>query len=249
MTKYIIIGGVSAFVALGLTGCKVLDAKPAPDSGFNRSTAAMATRAQFLQQSWVAAPYRGKAVKDYFSSVYIAPVNTSYMEKQGWWQQQTGVRKAELSSDTRKLAQRMQDQFKQAIVNYPGGGIKLANGPGKGVLVLELALVELVPSNAYWNAAATAAGFVVPGAGLLSAGGAGSIAIEGRARDGANNSVIATFKDRRNDKMAPINIGSYTWYHGSETNITDWAAEFAELLNTPPKHVVKRPSPVTLKPW
>ena len=193
--------------------------------------------------------YRSKPVKDYFTSVYIAPVNTRYMEGQTWWQQQTGARKAELAGDTRQFAQRMRNQFQQAIANYPGGRIQLASGPGPGVLVLELALVELVPSNAYWNAGATAAGFVVPGAGLLSAAGAGSIAIEGRARDGATNKVIATFKDRRKDKVAPVNIGSYTWYHGAEGNIADWAAEFAELLNTPPGHVVKRPSPVTLMPW
>ena len=90
---------------------------------------------------------------------------------------------------------------------------------------------------------------MIPGAGLLSAAGAGSIAIEGRLRDGGTNKMIATFKDRRKDKVAPVNIGSYTWYHGAEGNITDWAAEFAELINTPPDHVVKRPSPVTLLPW
>jgi len=242
-------GGVAALVLAGLTSCSVFDAKPAADSGFNRSTASSPTRAEFLQRAWVAKAYRGKAVKDYFSAVYIAPVNTRYMEAQSWWQQQTGVRQAELAGDTQQFAQRMRKQFQQDIANYPGGKIKLAGGPGPGVLVLELALVELVPSNAYWNAGATAAGFVVPGAGLLSAAGAGSIAIEGRARDGATNKVIATFKDRRKDKVAPVNIGSYTWYHGAEGNIADWAAEFAELLNTPPGHVVKRPSPVTLMPW
>ena len=241
--------GIAALTLLGLTGCTVFDAKPAADSGFNRTTAPTATRAEFLQQTWVAKAYRGKPVKDQFPSVYIAPVNTRYMAKQSWWQQQTNSRQGELARDTQALAQRMQSQFKQAIATYPGGNLKLAGGPGPGVLVLELALVELVPSNAYWNAGATAAGFVVPGAGLLSAAGAGSIAIEGRLRDGSTNQVIATFKDRRKDKVAPVNIGSYTWYHGAEGNITDWAAEFAELLNTPPGHVVKRPSPVTLKPW
>jgi hypothetical protein len=58
------------------------------------------------------------------------------------------------------------------------------------VLVLELALVELVPSKAFWNVGAGAAGFIVPGASLLSLAGAGSIAIEVRARDGANQQVI-----------------------------------------------------------
>ncbi|WP_367870931.1 DUF3313 family protein [Luteolibacter sp. Populi] len=234
--------------AAGLTGCQMFDAKPAADSGFNRSTAPVSTRAGFLQQAWVAPAYRGKPVKDHFSSVYIAPVDTRYMARQSWWQQQ-GEKKNDLAKDTDALAQRMRSQFKQAIAHYPGDNIPLASGPGPGVLVIELALVELVPSKAYWNAGATAAGFVVPGAGLLSAAGRGSIAIEGRARDGGSNTVIATFKDRRADKVAPVNLGSYSWYHGAEGNITDWAAEFAELLNTPPGHVVQRPSSVTLKPW
>jgi hypothetical protein len=250
MNSRIITGGIAAVVVASLTSCQLFDAAPAADSGFNRSTAGMPTRAAFLQQTWVAKDFRGKPIKDHFSSVYIAPVNTRFMARQTWWQQQTGVRKAELADDTRAFAQRMRKQFNQAIANYPGGQrLPLASGPGKGVLVIEIALVELVPSNAYWNAGATAAGFVIPGAGLLSAAGAGSIAIEGRAKDGTTNRVIATFKDRRKDKIAPVNIGSYTWYHGAEGNIADWAAEFAELLNTPPDHVVKRPSPVTLMPW
>lgn len=231
------------------TSCQLLDATPAANSGFNPSTAHTRTRAEFVQQAWVDKAYRGKSVKDHFNAVYIAPVNTRHMAAQSWWQQQTGTRKAELAGDTRDLAARMRKQFQQAVANYPGRNIPLAGSPGKGVLVVELALVELVPSNAYWNAGATAAGFVVPGAGLLSAAGAGSIAIEGRLRDGSTNKMFATFKDRRKDKVAPVNLGSYTWYHGAEGNIADWAAEFAELINTPPGHVVKRPSPVTLMPW
>jgi hypothetical protein len=231
------------------TSCQLLDATQAPDSGFNPSSAPTKTRAEFVQQAWVHKDYRGKSVKEHFASVYVAPVNTSYMSEQSWWQQQTGARKAELAGDTRILADQMRRQFQQNIARYPGNHIPLASGPGKGVMVVELALVELVPSNAYWNASATAAGFVVPGAGFLSAAGAGSIAIEGRLRDGSTGKVFATFKDRRKDKVAPVNVGSYTWYHGAEGNISDWAGEFAELINTPPNHVVKRPSPVTLMPW
>jgi hypothetical protein len=246
---YCISGCLAALTLIGLTGCQVFDAKPAADSGFNKTMASTPTRAQFLQRIWVANDYRGKPVKEHFSAVYIAPVDTGYMAKQSWWQSQTNARQTELAKDAQVIARRMRSQFNQAIANYPGGNIKLAGGSGKRVLVLELALTELVPSNAYWNAGATAAGFVIPGVGLLTAAGAGSIAIEGRARDGSTNAVIATFKDRRKDKVAPINVGSYIWYHGAEGNISAWAAEFAELLNTPPDHVVKRPSPLTLKPW
>ncbi|MCX6875322.1 MAG: DUF3313 family protein [Verrucomicrobia bacterium] len=244
-----IICGIAALTITGLTSCQEFDAKPAANAGFAKSTASTPTRAEFLQRVWVAKEYRGKPVKDHFSSVYVAPVDTHHMLKQSWWQQQTGARKAELASDTASFAKRMRSQFQRTITSYPGDSLKSASGPGPGVLVIELALVELVPSNAYWNAGATAAGFVVPGAGVLSVAGAGSIAIEGRLRDGSTNQVFANFKDRRKDKTAPVNLGSYTWYHGAEGNISNWAAEFAELLNSPPSHVVKRPSPVTLNPW
>ena len=246
--KPLITTGMVTFALIGLPSCQVFEANPAASSGFNATTTAQATRAAFLQASWVAAPYRGWSMKEHFSAIYVAPVNTRYMEQQSWWQQQN-TRKEALSKDSRMLAQRMQTKFQQTITSYPNSSFKSANGPGPGVLVLELALVELVPSKAFWNVGAGAAGFVVPGAGFLALAGAGSIAIEGRVRDGATNAVIATFKDRRNDKAAPINIGSYTWYHGAEINVAAWAGEFAELFNTPPDHIVKRPSPVTLRPW
>ncbi len=251
MTRNVFIcGGLAALALFGLIGCRSFDAAPAADAGFNRISLKMTTRAAFLHQSWLAREYRGKPVHDYFTAVYIAPVDVRYMIRQKWWQQQQqGLRNAEFTGDAQHLALLMRQKFQQAIEGYPGKSIQLANAPGPRVLVLELALVELVPSNAYLNAGATAAGMVVPGAGFLSMAGSGSIAIEGRARNGTNQRVIATFKDRRNDKSAPVNLGSYTWYHGAETNITDWAAEFAELLNTPPDHVVERASAITLKPW
>jgi len=238
---------IAVFFSL-LPSCEVFDASKKSSTGYNPSTASMQTRAQFLHEAWVAEPYRGKPVKDHFSSVYIAPVNTNYLSKQTWWQAQ-GDRRASLEADTKRFSGHIRREFQQKITNYPGDHLPLASGPGPGVLVVELALVELVPSKAYWNAGASAAGLVVPGAGFLTAAGRGSIAIEGRARDGGTGKIIATFKDRRADKVAPVNFDSYTWYEGAEGNVSDWAAEFAELINTPPHHVIKRASPVKLKPW
>ncbi len=234
--------------ALLLPGCHVFDAKPAADSGYNPGTAPMATRAKFLQQTWVAPAYRGQPVTSKFSSVYVAPVDTSYLARQSWWQEQT-AKQSTLGRDADLLSRKMRAADWSALANYPGKNLPVAGQPGPGVLVIELALVELVPSKAYWNAAATTAGFVVPGAGFLSAAGRGSIAIEGRLVNGATGEIIATFKDRRADKVAPVNLGSYSWYHGAEGNISDWASESAELLNTPPGHTVQRASAVTLKPW
>ncbi len=233
-----------------LTSCKLLETKEAPDSGFNPPTAATKnTRAAFLQEVWVSPAYQGTAVSQKFKSVYFAPVNTQHMAEQSWWQAQTPMRQNDLAQDTRKIATRLRHEFMTAVANHPAHKMKLALSPGPDTLVIELALVELVPSKAFWNAASTAAGFAVPGAGYLSMAGRGSIAIEGRARNGADNSIIATFKDRRTDKVAPVNLGKYTWYHGAEQNISEWAAEFASFLNTKPDETIKRTSRVTLKPW
>lgn len=118
--------------------------------------------------------------------------------------------------------------------------------PGPGTLIVEMAITELVPAKAYWNAAATAAGFVVPGAGLLSAAGSGSIGIEGRLRDGNNGAVIATFRDHMTDKMAAVNIASYSWYGGSEANLDEIAVKTARVLNSDAGTVVTQSSPITL---
>lgn len=240
----------AVLVSTALTSCTMLDTKEAPDSGFNpQTTATKNTRAAFLQEVWVSPAYQGTAINQKFKSVYFTPVNTQYMAKQTWWQAQTPLRQNDLAQDTQKLATRLRSEFITAVANHPAHKMKVAQTPGPDTLVIDLALVELVPSKAFWNAASTAAGFAVPGAGYLSMAGRGSIAIEGRARNGTDGSIIATFKDRRTDKVAPVNLGKYTWYHGAEQNISEWAAEFAGFLNSTPDETIKRTSRVTLKPW
>ena len=121
MRSYLLLtAALAGAFALGTTSCQLLDASQAADSGFNPSTAPTRTRAEFVQQAWVDKAYRGKSVKDHFSSVYVAPIRTKHMAAQSWWQQQTGTRKAELASDTQSLANRMRKQFQQSIANYPG---------------------------------------------------------------------------------------------------------------------------------
>jgi hypothetical protein len=113
-------------------------------------------------------------------------------------------------------------------------------------MIIETAITELIPAKAYWNAAATTAGFVIPGAGLLSAAGSGSLAVEGRVRDGGNRKLVANFRDRMKDKMALVNVDSYTWYGGSEANLNETATNIARVINAKPGTTVSQPSPVTL---
>jgi hypothetical protein len=204
------------------------------------------TRAQFLDEVWVSPEIRGKAPYELFSKVYFAPVTAGNLKNQGWWASQSMIKQQQLEVDARKLARHASQSLVTAARNDPARRLTVVGQPGADTLIVEMAITELVPAKAYWNSAATAAGFVVPGAGLLSAAGSGSVAIEGRMRDGNTGKVIATFRDRMSDKMAMVNIDSYTWYGGSEKNLTEIAVKTARVLNAKPGEVVTQSAPITL---
>jgi hypothetical protein len=48
------------------------------------------------------------------------------------------------------------------------------------------------------------------------------------------------------DKMAVVNIDSYSWYGGSEANLEEMAANIAKVINAKPGTIVSQPSPITL---
>jgi hypothetical protein len=204
------------------------------------------TKAQFLDEVWVQPPYRGKTVSEQFSKVYFAPVITANLSRQSWWQSQSAITQRQLESDARDLAAHFRRSLVTAARSAPGRRLTVVNQPGPDTLTIETAITHLVPAKAYWNAAATAAGFVVPGAGLLSAAGAGSITVEGRLTDGNNGAKIATFRDRMTDKMAVVNIDSYKWYGGSEANLDETANNIARVINAKSGTIVSQPSPITL---
>lgn len=227
---------------LVLTGIAVL----ASCAGFNGPKGNNQTRAQFLDEVWVAPEYRGKATHESFSKIYFAPVATGNLKRQGWWASQSAIKQNQLEADARKLALQFQRSLNQAALYDPGLRMTVVNTPGPDTVIVEMAITELTPAKAYWNTAATAAGFVVPGAGLLSVAGSGSIAIEGRARDADTGKVVATFRNRMKDQMALVNINSYTWYGGSEKNLNEVAVKIARVINSERGTVVSKSSPITL---
>lgn len=205
-------------------------------------------RGAFMQKTWATKEFQQTDVQKKYSSVYIAPVNTSKLSKQDWWSSQNARTQSEvLAKDAQKLGRQLRTSLEREIRAYPGNRLSIASSPGPNTLTIETAITELVPSKAYWNAGATAAGFVVPGAGLLSAAGAGKISIGGRLSD--SSGTQATFSDTRTDDMSPINMRGYSWYGGSERNIETWAKQGAAFLHAPPGSEIKRASSITLNPF
>ncbi|MGC4017704.1 MAG: DUF3313 family protein [Luteolibacter sp.] len=212
----------------------------------NNNTASNRTRAKFLDEVRVSPALKDKAVSDVYSRVYFAPVGVSHLKEQGWWASQSAKTQGQLAVDAKRLAAYTNRSLRKAATNYPAKRMQVVDHPGPGTLVVETSIVELVPAKAYWNTAATAAGFAVPGAGLLGTFGKGAITFEGRLRDGGTGASLATFRERSEDKTAAVNLNSYTWYQGSEANIDELAAKAAQTLNTPKSFTVKASSPIKL---
>jgi hypothetical protein len=73
-----------------------------------------------------------------------------------------------------------------------------------------------------------------------------AVAIEGRVRDGDNGNLVASFRDTMKDKMAFVNIDSYSWYGGSQANLEETAANIARVINAKPGTMVSQPSQIKL---
>jgi len=237
---------VVAVLAVGAAGCKT---RSAPDSGFLQNSAAMSEqRHRFpFQRVWV----KPGARKEDYDFVQIAPVNTSYlMDVTGWEAANPGS--ATLDAAARDLAEYTRAVFVQAFTRRPGNRLHVVTQPGPRTAVIELAIVELVPSNK----ALTAAGLVAPAVGATAAGaavkvGAGkpSIAIEGCLRDTSTGEVIFQFADREEPQTRVVNLQGLSWWSHADEAIRDWALQCVVLANTRDDQTVGDRMPFTLRPW
>ncbi|OQZ00886.1 MAG: hypothetical protein B6D35_04690 [Candidatus Brocadia sp. UTAMX2] len=229
-------------------GCKTA---PAPDAGFLQEPEKMAPKKERFpfDRVWV----KPDAQREDYDYLVIAPVNTEYlMENTGWRAANPG--NDDLEESAHKLAQYTEEKFCEAFQKDERPGWKLVSSPGPRTVVLEMAIVELVPSKAAFGAlrlAAPAMGpaGIVVGAGSAAAGGRPSVAIEGRLKDGVTGETLFMFADRKEAQMRIIDLKAVTWWGHAKDIITDWANECVELVKTPKDYQVKERGMFTLKPW
>jgi hypothetical protein len=135
--------------------------------------------------------------------------------------------------------------FTNAFRSSPAPRFKVADGPGPGVLTLQLALVELNPTNVVGNAVKYGA----PGGSVVSPMTKGNIAIEGKVSDSTKGTLLYEFADNEQDPFTAVSLRDLSSYGHSRTAIRDWARQFEELMRTPPGHKVKDSSAVSLNPF
>lgn len=237
--------------AQALAGCSKVEeaakADPAKASGYLDESKSMSEQRERYPFNRVWASPDWPKVRDKYRRIMIAPVNLDYLQKMSWWQQQSAKTQEDMKRDQVKISDYIRQRFADAIRNDPSHHLQIATKPGSDTSTLDLALVELIPSKAFFNAAATAGGFLVPGLGLLSTFGSGSVAIEGRVKDSITGKVYVQMADREENKTAILaDVASMTWYDGAKEIINDWSDQFVKLANSPLSEKVSDSSPFAL---
>jgi hypothetical protein len=229
-----------------LVGCR---ASPAPDSGFLPDHQLMkADKDVPFNRVYVNPKFKDT----HFTEVYVAPVNTDFVMAENIWEKATlaNVNKDDVKKNVDLIADYMRNAFIKAFQNDPKKRFKVVDRPGPDTLILETAIVQLVPSKSELQALSLVPlGFVgLIGSGVMAGGstlthsedqGKGVIAMEGRTRDAATGEVLCMFADRQHPPTAIVDLKALFWWEPAKPICDGWARQFMELQTSPPGRKIK----------
>lgn len=187
------------------------------------------------------------------ASIVIQPVNTDFVKQSGWWAK-ANIKGGDdkMNEDLANLATYTKDEFEKAFRKDKKQRFEVLSSPRSDSLILELALVDVIPNKASLGALGLAATVVAAPAGAAIAAkesAKGSVAIEGRFRDAGTGAVVAMWADREAGKFGPINLRRATWYGEAHKIIQEWAGQWVKIANAEPGEKVKDTRTFTLMPW
>jgi hypothetical protein len=157
--------------------------------------------------------------------------------------------KTERIEEAQELGRYFREKIKLTLRNNKEAKIQAVESPGPGVLSLKLSLVQVVPTNPGVNIVGTAAGFFVPGGGLIKTFGEGSIAMEGLVEQSADAlKTREQYKDRQGQKISFFSFKDYQRYAHLREAIDEWAMQVTGLLNTPHDTKIEGANLVSISP-
>jgi hypothetical protein len=227
-----------------LAGCK---ASPAPSVGFANPAEMKHDPTIPFDRFW------RKPDVDWMSydKIYVAEVNTDYMLRMTDWQK--GERKADIEKDVHTLAVYTRAAIIKAFRDDPRHRFQVIDSPTKDmhVLVLEVALIQVVPSKVLLNALGYAPFFVGTGITVVRviANDNSTAAFESRTRDAATGQIVMLAADREAQEFAIVDLRGLTWYSDAEEIVDNWSKEFVLIANTKPGEKVEGTSTFRLLPW
>ncbi len=223
-------------------------AKPAPESPFiehPRQLAPHPRRVPF-NRYWRNPSAQAWARVNGFNRIAIAPVDVQHLRSRSDLFAPRAGRQERRPVDG--IAQYMRTRFEQQFAR--GGVYHVVPNSGPKTLVLELALVELNPSNVAGNTLRTGAQALLPGVGFLgSTLTRGRIAIEGKLRNAQTGELLMQFTDATQDKTSLLSLRDFSPYAHDREAINDWAKQVEQLSRTPRTQRIHGSSRVTLNPF
>jgi hypothetical protein len=193
------------------------------------------TKRTLVDKAWIKP---GLHITEY-KKVILCPVITKY-QLQYSWLERNNVRTVIgcEDSDLKEFAKYTKDTFKKAI--NESNEIKLAGRPGPKTLILELALVKVVPGKPFLQGLGNLSNFTPFGIMLMPVKTAakassdsamqGSVAIEGIIRDSETKEPLIVFSDREKQITAIFNANDFTAYGNLEQIVDTWAIEFVYVM-------------------
>ena len=226
-----------------LCGCA---ASPTKDSGFLKDSHKMKKNEKIpAQKVWVAPE---SSIADY-KKILIKPVFTkkqvekTFLENMNIYTYLSNEKK-----DTKAFASYIRNAFAKAIKKSKR--FQLASAPGPKTMVLELALVKVVPGKPVLGTIKnvgrlTPIGFILSPVtmGIDAASDSAlqsSVAIEGQIIDSVSGKPVAMFADRRKQKTAYFNTKDFRPFGNPEQIADEWASDFVKVLETRPLETGKK---------
>ena len=236
---------------LVLAGCK---AGEVPDSAFNPNPELMSKDANVPFQRI----YRSnKFDPNAYNEIFIAPVNTDYLRDEKFWEglNLANLDKEKLKREIGELADYTHQSFTKAFTEDPNHHFTVVDTAGSDTLVLELALVQIVPSRIIFgvigcvSSIPAAVGMIGGAASNSQDVGKGMVAIEGRLRNGRTGEIIAMFADCEHPKSAILDFKAMNWWAPAKVIIDDWGKQLVEVVNNPPGTLIKDSPAFELLVW
>jgi len=233
MKTAVLLGGICALSVL-VSGCTKIQswvrAKPAAVSPFLEHPELLTKqKATFPFHYFYLKKNAGK-----YDSIYVAPVNTKYLRDNKNWAKLDQKMAKSLGSDINNLAVFTRQTFRSEFAKVKGpkrlNVVEKITDP-KHTLIVELAIVGIVPTKAELVILGTAANILLPGIGAVAGQLAtGSVTMECMVRNAGTREIIAMFANTEKGQQAILNIAGMTWYNSAKNNITKQAEHTAKVF-------------------
>lgn len=181
-----------------------------------------------------------------YAKYKFEPVDATRLVEEGWWSKISEANVLNMKKDIPELAGHMRTAFSKELLAVSKRSLTPTDSVDGKTAVVRLAIVQLVPTKAFFNVVGTTVGFFLPGASLVNVANAGSVAMECKVYDGGSGELLMMLSDREKDESALIDIKGYTWYGHAKDIMDGWAKGFAELAVKKDPDRVKKDFPISI---